>query len=93
MGRLRGTVAHDDQRGRLRAALRDAQQRAHAQLAHAVLIEHFAIQAKFGGHGAGAVGQDVGGHEIGGFIRQSASEVLRLGEDFAALRRWIESDP
>ena len=44
-------VAEDDQRGRLGAAHGDPEQRAHAELPHAVLVENFAFEAVLsGGH-------------------------------------------
>ena len=90
MGSAAGCVSNNDERGRLDAALRDAEQGAHAELAHAVLIEDFAFEAAFRGHFAGAVGEDQRGQNVGGFIGEVAGEILRFGEDLAAEKSLIE---
>ena len=41
-------MLHDDETRRPHAALRDAEQRAHAELAHAVLVENLDREAEFG---------------------------------------------
>ncbi len=71
-------VLHDDQRGRVGAALGDAEKRAHAELAHAVLIEHFAGEAAGFGHFAGAVGEGQRGEEIRGLDGDVAGQVGAL---------------
>ena len=45
-------MLHDDDAGRPDAALRDPEQRAHAELAHAVLVEHLDREAERGSEAA-----------------------------------------
>ena len=62
---VRGLVAHHDQRGRFGAALRDAEQRAHAELAHAVAVEYFEGEPGGLGHTAGVLAIAVGCSRLG----------------------------
>ncbi len=71
--------------------MRDAQQRAHAELAHAVLIQNLALQAEFGRHLLGALGQQGGGEDVGGFVGQIAAEVLRFRQDAPAIHGGLRT--
>ena len=53
-------ITEHDERGGLGAALCHAQQRAHAQLPHAVLVENFTAENEFGRELAGALGETHG---------------------------------
>src|SRR5271156_4501684 len=53
---IRGRVSQDDYAGRLDAALRYPDQRAHFQFGDALLIENIHRQAEFFSHGFGALG-------------------------------------
>ena len=76
----RGSAAmlHDDQTGRPDASLRDPEQRPHAELAHAVLVEDLDREAKFG-EGGSAFGQCLGIKRVGRLGHQIAREGNRLG--------------
>ena len=69
--------------------MRHAQQSAHAELAHAILIQNLALQAEFRRHLPGALGQQGGGQDIGGFVGQIAAEVLRFRQDAPAVHRRL----
>ena len=80
LSRFRGrAVAQDDHRGRLGAAHGDAEQRAHAELLHAVLIENLAFEALLLGHRPRTRRQHGRSHAIGRLIHQLSRQVLRFG--------------
>src|SRR5579872_7239445 len=60
-GAASGRVGDDDHARRLRAALRDAEKRAHLELGDFLFVENFDGEAGFFGHGGGFVGEDFGG--------------------------------
>ena len=72
--------------------MRDAEQGAHAELHHAVLIEDLAFESGLGRHGAGSVGEDGRGEAIGGLVHQRPGEVLRVGQNSAAFEGFVELD-
>ncbi len=76
-------VAEDDHGRRFGRASGDTEERAHAELLHAVFIEDFAIEAELDGHFLGASGEGEGREEVAGFVDQIASEVLGFGDGFA----------
>src|ERR1019366_122660 len=81
--RIGRRVAHDDQRGRRGATLRDTQEGAHAELAHPVLIENFEREAARFGHLPGTIGKGQRGEQIGGLDGNVAGQVGGFG-DYAA---------
>ena len=83
-------VAEDDERGRFGAALRHAEQCAHAEALEVAAFEHLALQALFLSHLARGSGHFQRGEEIGGLVRQRAREVLGFGEHLAAQYRGVE---
>ncbi len=79
-------VLHDDQIRLLDAALRHAEDGAHAELGHLLLVEHLDLDADFG-QLAAALGEGAGEDDVGGFRHDvagqedAAGERLALGED------------
>ena len=65
-------------RGRPDAALRDPEQRAHAELAHAVLVEHLDRERRIRPQRGGALGQCLGIKRVGRLGHQIAREGDRL---------------
>ena len=73
------------------AALRDAQQRAHAELLHLLLVEHFAVEALFGRHRSRTSRQRARRQQVRRFVDQVAREILRFRQDPAALAGTFEN--
>ena len=84
-GNAGGLVAENDQGRRFGAALRDTQQRPHAELAHAVLIQNLAFETVFIRHFRSAIGEHCGRENISGFVGQIAGKVLRFAQDAAPI--------
>src|SRR5215471_1472066 len=92
LGRLsRRPISDKDHHWRLGAPHRYTQQRAHAELLHAVQIENLAVEALFFGHCPRPRGQYRGSHTIGGLVHQLSGEILRFDEYLAPLARRFES--
>ena len=90
-------VAQHDQLGRLVAPGRHAEQRAHAELAHAVFVDHFDCQAGRFRDFARALGHVRRRHVVAGRQRHAPRHVHGLADDLAAARarfqgRRIERD-
>ena len=64
-------VLQDDQSRRLSAALRYAEKRAHAELPHAILIQHFALEPSFRGHLARTIRETERGQRLAGSFTSS----------------------
>src|SRR5205807_1998367 len=84
-------VAQNDQRRWLRAALGNAQNRAHAKLAHAILIDYFAFKSLLGGHLARSFSQASWRQQIARFVDQAAREILRLTQNASLIGRRLRS--
>ena len=76
-------VAHDDEARFFLRTLGDAPECSHLEFLDLVGAIDLAGEADFGAHGAGALGEDGGSHEVAGFQGEGAGEVLRLGKDGA----------
>ncbi len=87
-GRVRiqffGRVGDDDHARGFRAALRNRKQGAHFQVGDLFFVEDIDREARFAGHGRGAIGQHARGEQVGGLVAQVAGEILRFGDDAAA---------
>ena len=71
--------------------MRDPQQRAHAELAHAVLIQDFAFQTEVRRHLTRTFGQTSRCQQVGRLVGEIAGEVLRLRENPAAIHRRLRA--
>ena len=64
----------------------DAEQGSHAELLHTLAVEHFDVQFEVAGHLLRLLRDDGGRHQVGGLVAEIAREVLRFGQDHAALQ-------
>ena len=85
-----GLVADDDERGRLGAALRHAEQGTHAEAFEVAALEHLALDPLFPGHLARGGGHFQRRKEVGRLVRQRAREVLGRRQHLAAQHRGVE---
>ena len=83
-------VADDDERGRLGAALRHAEQRAHAEAFEVAAFQYLALEPLLLRHLARGGSHFQRRQEVGGLVRQRAGEVLGLGQHLAARHRGVE---
>ena len=70
----------------------DTEERAHAELGHAIPVKNFDLETIDGlSHGEGARDEHGGGEDVAGFVGEIASEVLGLTEDVASVEAFLES--
>ncbi len=90
-------VAQDDERGRLRRALRDAPESAHLEFVQLFGGVDLPVEANLLGHERGALAEDGGRELVAGLVDQRAGKVLAFADDRRLrqkrLRRLLRSAP
>ena len=89
--RVRGPVTQHDQHRRFGAADGHAEQRTHAEFLHGIAIQDFALQSEFRRHLSRGIGHGERRQPIGRLVDQVAAEILRFGQNPAALDSGIQT--
>ena len=76
-----GFVLHDNKRRGLGASLGHAEQRAHSELPHSVLIQDFKGKTVGLGHPARAFSERQGGKKVRGFDRDVSRQIRRFADN------------